>query len=487
MTASPATPTRKWRLGQPTRPYILGPVTAVQGIMAFGWVVLTYALTMLFGWDTAMWPAISAGVVCGLVMFGKVAGRPVDSWISPMVGWTWKLARRHRTRITGPGEKRRPPPAAAGWSTPIGVTFTSRTEPDASAENLGVFCNTSEKTWTVVCRVAGDGFHLYDRPAKERFLNQWGAATTALGAAHNSPIRGVQWIHRITRAGAAADEAWGYFSERATPGAATDDYRELLDTLEGAMVHEAYVVLAISAESAASAIKHFKQDPKGSDTSGAVFVLREQAKRLTDLLDGATVEPLTQPELNDLIATQLDPFAPAAADGSPWPAAHKETWSSFLSGGTVHITSALTFPDEVNHPDFLGNLLLSDQLKGPRTVSAVMAFMDPAKAARKIEHRQSFRDGSREIMARWGRRETARETRRDEALNQTEEDLSVNHGHSRFDMFVTVSAPTEEAARSKLRAAETAAQTARCEIQPLYGEQGLGFVIAALPTAKARN
>ena len=352
------------------------------------------------------------------------------------------------------------------------------------------FAIRAPRTWVAVCRVRARSFFLLDQGEKEARLAAWGSGLASF-AQHGSPVARLQWIERVALARNALNNQYGYFDAHRSEGPAVEPYERLLGTaLDGALVHETYVVLQITAGSAGRQIRDAAREGGWSDDVGAFVVLWRQVEQLGLALDGLDVEPLSGVGINRLVRTQYEPFADDIGDfgDGPWPLATDVGWGSYRTGGSWHVTSWMSnLPRQVTNPAFLGMMLLDAGLEQPRTVSVTMSFTSPERAARRVERQQVTRESSDDWLAQQGFRIGARRREQAEQMNRRELELAAGHADVRWSGYVTVTGPTEATARdAHLAAANAARKAGGIHLRVLHGEQHTAFAAAALPTGTGR-
>jgi hypothetical protein len=94
---------------------------------------------------------------------------------------------------------------------------------------------------------------------------------------------------------------------------------------------------------------------------------------------------------------------------------------------------------------------------------------------RKAEMAQTAEISEEMARERQGFMTTARIRQRQHAASRREEELANGHAEMRFSSFVGVSDRDLAALDRSKSDVEHAAQLARLELQPLYGEQDAGF------------
>jgi hypothetical protein len=155
------------------------------------------------------------------------------------------------------------------------------------------------------------------------------------------------------------------------------------------------------------------------------------------------------------------------------PYAEQTGWSHYRTDSALHTTYWVSsMPRSDVGPTFLAPLIMQSSVV--RTVSVTIEPIPFATAMRKAEM-ASTQDIAEEMTRRdQGFLTTARDRRQQEAVSRREEELSNGYAEMRFAPFVTVSARPRDLEQAKGEI-EHAAQLARLELQPMYGEQDAGF------------
>jgi hypothetical protein len=375
--------------------------------------------------------------------------------------------RRRRTR-GGDGPDLRTPPPLRGVKL---VDAAYRDQP------IGVLTERSGRLATAVlaCRVGS--FSLLDHEAQERRLARWGLVLSGAGG---SPIRRLQWIERT--APAQGDELARWVHKERDPsipprGAAMiESYLELISTsTKVAQEHEVLLAVQVDARRA----RERRRGP-------AVQTLLEQTERVAQGLEAAEVTvlgALTPAQLARALRTAFDPYARAelttlhAADpgggdpaSSSWPVGAREAWDYYESDGAMHATYWISAWPRVDvSPMFMDSLL--GHSSAVRTVSVTFEPLSIDRSTREIEAAVTRDRADRELRARFGQSETARQRQAAEATRLREAELAAGHGEVRLSGFITVSGRDPEDLRRACGEVMEHAARARLELRRLYGQQ----------------
>jgi hypothetical protein len=375
--------------------------------------------------------------------------------------------RRRRTR-GGDGPDLRTPPQLRGVKL---LDAAYRDQP------IGVLTERSGRLATAVlaCRVGS--FSLLDHEAQERRLARWGLVLSGAGG---SPIRRLQWIERT--APAQGDELARWVHNERDPSipprgtAMIESYLELISTsTKVAQEHE--VLLAVQVDG-----RRARERRRGP----AVQTLLEQTERVAQGLEAAEVTvlgALTPAQLARALRTAFDPYARAelttqhAADpdggdpaSSSWPVGAREAWDHYESDGAMHATYWISAWPRVDvSPMFMDSLL--GHSSAVRTVSVTFEPLSIDRSTREIEAAVTRDRADRELRARFGQSETARQRQTAEATRLREAELAAGHGEVRLSGFITVSGRDPEDLRRACGEVMEHAARARLELRRLYGQQ----------------
>jgi hypothetical protein len=379
-----------------------------------------------------------------------------------------RSSRRQRRARGEDGPDLRTPPQLRGVKV---IDAAYRDQP------IGVLAERSGRLATAVlaCRVGS--FSLLDHDAQERRLARWGLVLSGAGG---GPIRRLQWIERT--APAQGDQLARWVHEERDPSipprgtAMIESYLELISTsTKVAQEHE--VLLAVQVDG-----RRARERGRGP----AVQTLLEQTERVAQGLEAAEVTvlgALTPAQLARTLRTAFDPYARAeltalqAADpdvadpaSTSWPVGAREGWDHYESDGAMHATYWISaWPRVEVSPMFMDSLL--GHSTAVRTVSVTFEPLSIDRSTREIEAAVTRDRADRELRARFGQSETARQRQVAEATRLREAELAAGHGEVRLSGFITVSGRDSEELRRACGEVMEHAARARLELRRLYGQQ----------------
>jgi hypothetical protein len=233
---------------------------------------------------------------------------------------------------------------------------------------------------------------------------------------------------------------------------------------------------------------------------GAVArALVESAERVARGLEAAEVTvlgALGPSQLAQVLRTAYDPYARgelaafAAAggehdpgsEGDPWPLGAREAWDHYACDGACHATYWISgWPRVEVSPMFMDALL--GHSTAVRTVAVSFEPLAADRSTREVEAAVTRDRADRELRARFGQSETARQRQAAEATTRREAELAAGHGEVRLSGFVTVSGRDEEELRRACAEVHEHAARARLELRRMYGQQADAFSYT-LPLAR---
>jgi Putative type VII ESX secretion system translocon, EccE len=434
--------------------------------------------------------AFIAMLACGAAAgaaFAPLGGRTLQDWW-PVAMWFAgrRLRRRHRFRspVAGAGSVARrsgelqAPPAEA----PEALRDVRIVSVDHRQRAIGALSERSGRRLTAVlaCRVAA--FSLLDQEAQERRLARWGLVLSGSGG---TAIRRLQWIERTAPAQGDELARWVH-SERdpAVPLRGTamiESYLELISS-STRVTQEHEVLLAVQVDGR-------RVRERGRDAISQALV--EQTERVAQGLEAAEVTvlgALSPGQLARALRTAFDPFARAelatleAADSerdglnevNAWPLGAREGWDHYRCDGAVHATYWIGAWPRINvSPMFMDALL--GHSSAVRSVAVTFEPLAADRATREIEAAVTRDRADRELRARFGQSETARQRQAAEATMRREAELAAGHGEVRLSGFVTVSGRDHEDLHRACGEVLEHAARARLELHRLYGQQAEAF------------
>jgi hypothetical protein len=433
--------------------------------------------------------ALMAMVACALATaaaFAPLGGRTLQEW-APVAMWFAgrRLYRRHRFRSPLPAigtvacdTLMQPAPAVA----PEALKDVRIVSVDHRQRAIGALAERSGRRLTAVlaCRVAA--FSLLDQEAQERRLARWGLVLSGSGG---TAIRRLQWIERT--APAQGDELARWVHSARDPAvplrgtAMIESYLELISS-STRVTQEHEVLLAVQVDGR-------RVRERGRDAVARALV--EQTERVAQGLEAAEITvlgALSPGQLARALRTAFDPFARAelatldaadhARDGlseaSAWPLGAREAWDHYRSDGAIHATYWIGAWPRINvSPMFMDALL--GHSSAVRSVAVTFEPLPADRSTREIETAVTRDRADRELRARFGQSETARQRQAAEATIRREAELAAGHGEVRLSGFVTVSGrDPDDLNRACSEVLEHAAR-ARLELHRLYGQQAEAF------------
>ena len=448
--------------------------------------------------------AMIACALAAATAFAPAGGRTPQDWL-PLLGRF--AARRVRGRHRFQDHR---PMAGAILSPARGRTISLRrpaaqappqlrdvriVAPVAGDRAIGALSERGGRRLTAVvaCRVAA--FALLDHEAQERRLARWGLVLSGAGG---TTIRRLQWIERT--APAQGDELARWLHTERDPAvplrgsAMVESYLELIST-STRVTQEHEVLLAVQVDAR-------RVRDRGRD--GVARALVEATERVAQGLEAAEVTvlgALGPDQLARALRTAFDPYARGelaafatasdnrdhrddrdGGDAEAWPIGARETWDHYACDGALHATYWISgWPRVDVSPMFMDALL--GHSTAVRTVAVCFEPLAADRSTREIEAAVTRDRADRELRARFGQSETARQRQAAEATMRREAELAAGHGEVRLSGFVTVTGRDgEELRRACAEVLEHAAR-ARLELRRLYGQQAEGFTFT-LPLAR---
>ena len=431
--------------------------------------------------------ALVACALAGAAAFAPLGGRTLQEW-APVAIWFAgrRMRRRHRFRspiaaagtvARGGGELSAAPPVAPEALRDVRIVAVDHRE-----RAIGALSERSGRRLTAVlaCRVAA--FSLLDQEAQERRLAHWGLVLSGSG---QTAIRRLQWIERTAPAQGDELARWVH-SERdpAVPLRGTamiESYLELISS-STRVTQEHEVLLAVQVDG-----KRVRERGRGAIARALV----EQTERVAQGLEAADVTvlgALSPGQLARALRTAFDPFAGAelatleAADRdrdglsevNAWPLGAHEAWDHYRSDGAVHATYWIgAWPRIQVSPMFMDALL--GHSTAVRSVAVTFEPLALDRSTREIEAAVTRDRADRELRARFGQSETARQRQAAEATMRREAELAAGHGEVRLSGFVTVSGRDREDLHRACGEVLEHAARARLELHRLYGQQADAF------------
>ncbi|MGH2891152.1 MAG: SCO6880 family protein [Solirubrobacteraceae bacterium] len=482
---------------------LLGPVRAGQAGLMAGTGIAAIAAVDVSPSAIGVLVAVALLVVGAVAAFAPLGARSVQEWLPVAFAYGSRWARgRRRFASDAPGAgtvvesvdagtvgeglgvgalgRRRDPQAREPAPTPpleLGGVRIAATP--YRGREIGALSERGGRRLTAVlaCRVGA--FSLLDRQAQERRLARWGLVLAGAGA---TAIRRLQWLERT--APGQGDELARWLHDERDPEVPLrgtpmiESYLELISS-SARVSQEHEVLLAIQVDSR-------RVRDRGADAVARALV--EQTERVAQGLAAAEVSvlgALSPGQVAHALRTAFDPYARAelaalrsAGDGlaevNAWPLGAQETWDHYRSDGALHATFWIgAWPRIEVSPMFMDSLL--GRSGAVRTVGVTFEPLAPDRSTREVEAAVTRDRADRELRARFGQSETARQRQAAEATMRREAELAAGHAEVRLSGFVTVSGRDgEELRRACGEVAEHAAR-ARLELHRLYGQQAEAF------------
>jgi hypothetical protein len=468
---------------------LLGPVRAGQAaVIATGGVA---GIAALDASPSALGVLVAVALLSAALAATclPVGGRTAEEWLPLTLAFWWWRLRRGRfasgvatagTRADRPGRslRRRPPAPVA----PPQLRHVRLVAADYEGRALGAVSERSGRRLTSVlaCRVVA--FSLLDQEAQERRLARWGLVLSGAGG---TAIRRVQWIERTAPAQGDELVRWVHAERdpavplRGTP--MIDSYLELISsTARVAQEHEILLAIQVDAQ---------RVRDRGADSATRALV--EQTERVAQGLEAAEVTvlgALSPGQLARALRTAFDPYARSELasldacdpqrDGldevNAWPLGARESWEHYRADGAMHATYWVgAWPRVEVSPMFMDSLLGHSGVV--RTVSVTFEPLAGERSTREVEAAITRDHADRELRARFGQSETARQRQAAEATRRREAELAAGHSEVRLAGFVTVTGRDPDDLRRACAEVMEQAARARLELHRMYGQQADAF------------
>jgi hypothetical protein len=469
---------------------ILGPVRAGQaGLIGASGVG---AIVVLDVSPSATGALLALGLVALSLAasFVPLGGRTVQEWLPVTVAFARRRLTERRfasavatagtlARDVGRRGLRRDDPATVA---PRGLRDVRIVSADYQGRRLGALSERSGRRLTSVlaCRVVA--FSLLDHEAQERRLARWGLILSGAGG---TAVRRLQWIERTAPAQGDELARWVHAERdpavplRGTP--MIESYLELISS-SARVTQEHEILLAIQVDA---------QRVRDRGAAGAMRALLEQTERVAQGLEAAEVRvlgALSPGQLARTLRTAFDPYARAeltaleaadpARDGlsevNAWPLGARESWEHYQSDGALHATYWIgAWPRIDVSPMFMDSLL--GHSGAVRTVSVTFEPLAADRSTREVEAAITRDRADRELRARFGQSETARQRQAADATMRREAELAAGHTEVRLSGFVTVTGRDPDDLRRACTEVLEHAARARLELHRLYGQQADAF------------
>jgi len=422
--------------------------------------------------------------------FGPLGGRTAQVWAPVAISFMGRRALRRSRFVSGaplagfrgasrPGPRGLNGPAPAPPGTLNGVRIVEVAYRDRP---IGALSERTGRRLTAVlaCRVLA--FSLLDPEAQERRLARWGVV---LSTASGSAIRRLQWIERTAPAQGDELARWLHAERdpavplRGTP--MIESYLELIGTT-AKVTQEHEILLAVQ-------IDGHRVRERGA---GAIAVaLVQETERVARGLEAAEVNvlgALSAGQLGRTLRTAFDPYArtelagleaadpqrEGLAEPGAWPLGAREAWDHYQCDGALHATYWIGAWPRVEVSAMFMDALLGHS-NAVRSVAVTFEPLPADRSTREVEAAITRDRADRELRARFGQSETARQRQVRDATARREAELAAGHGEVRLSGFVTVSGRDGEDLRRACAEVLDHAARARLELHRLYGQQADAF------------
>jgi Putative type VII ESX secretion system translocon, EccE len=426
-------------------------------------------------------------VVSGLIWaplaataFVRVAGRPAVEWVGTASHYGGRKASGqtdYRARIT--------PPRPTGTLGLGGDAASLRfyLERDSGAAMIH---DPHRQTLTAVVSVSHPAFVLLDRDNQAQQVSRWGRVLASL--AQSGTLAACQVLEATVPDPGDGVADWYQARGMHNGGWADLQYRALLDGARlGSSTHRTTVSIALDMRAAARAIK-----AAGGGVVGAATVMGQDMASLADSLRqaGLTVGHwLAEPELASIVRHAYDPAViiephTTATLAHAGPLAISEHWDHLRhDSGWSAVMWVSEWPRIDVPPDFLHPVIFAPGVR--RTLSIIARPLPSETALRQLRKEKTEAVADQAQKARVGQIADLSDAQEYQDLIERERSVIAGHTDIEFTGFVTVTAPSLEGLEAARAVVMRAAGAAACEVRPLYGRQAQGFVLAALPLARA--
>ncbi|MGI8505240.1 MAG: SCO6880 family protein [Solirubrobacteraceae bacterium] len=471
---------------------ILGPLRPGQAAVLAGGALLAIVLLDRSPSPTGALGALFAFAVALGASFAPLAGRTAQEWVPVATSFVARraigrsrftsAAPANRSLTRGLGRGRAPSLSEPRPQAPSPLHGVRIMEAAYRQRTIGVLSEHAGRRLTAVlaCRVVA--FSLLDPEAQERRLARWGLVLSGAGA---SPIRRLQWIERTAPAQGDELARWVH-AERdpAVPPRGTpmiESYLELIGTT-ARVTQEHEILLAVQVDArrvrgrgdgtvANGLVEQTEHVAKGLEAAEVTVLGALSAGQLARALRTA-FDPYARSELAGLEAA--DPDRDGLAEGGAWPLGAREFWDHYHSDGALHATYWIAaWPRTEVSPMFMDALLGSSS--AVRSVAVTFEPLPTERSVREIEAAVTRDRADRELRARFGQSETARQRQARDATVRREAELAAGHGEVRLSGFVTVSGRDPDDLRRGCSEVLDHAARAHLELRRCYGQQADAF------------
>jgi Putative type VII ESX secretion system translocon, EccE len=482
-----------YRFGPLEQRGMLGPIGLGQALTTAAGVIAAIATLDAAPSASGAFAALLLFAVAVVSAFAPLGRRTPAGWAPILVAYAVRRLRGHaRLRSQAPiqGVRGRLPRTSAGAGAiapskpdaPAPLRGVRITEVDYRDRRIGALSELRGRRLTAVLACQVVAFSLLDPEAQERRLGRWGLV---LSGAAGGAARRLQWIERTAPAQGDQLVRWLHAERdpaiplRGTP--MIESYLELIGTTaKVTQEHEILVAVQVDAGRV-----------RDRGPAAVTRALVEQTERVAQGLEAAEVAvlgALSSGQLARALRTAFDPFARAelaeleAADPdreglsevNAWPLGAEDGWDRYRSDGALHATYWIAgWPRVDVSPMFMDALL--GRSSAVRTVAVTFEPLPAERSTREVEAAVTRDRADRELRARFGQSETARQRQAQEATLRREAELAAGHAEVRLAGFVTVSGRDgDELLRASSEVHEHAAR-ARLELHRMYGQQADAF------------
>ncbi len=469
---------------------VVGPFTA--GAAAVGLVGLVLAFGVIYAIKSPLGLLLGLVVVVG-ALWGAllpVGGRTIDEWAPVLARLALRGRGGYRSLAATAGLRTRASGLAAPpASLPPELADLQLVSFPYAGDEVGVIHDRRRHLLTGVVAAQAGQFGLRDGAEQDRKLAAYGSVL-ASEARDQTPVRRIQWVERTKPA--EGDELASYFQAERDRTVPIEDSRvqSYIELIEGAApsTREHEVLIAVQVDMR----KGWREMSRlGGGFAGAAQLLLQEMTELGARLSHAEVQvigALRPRQLARFIRDCFDPYGGSARsriglieperDGSDpalaGPAAAEASWSHYRSDSAFHRTYWIAEWPRTGAPaSFMAPLLMQTDVL--RTVSVVIEPRPPLVALREAEAARTAELSEESARRRRGFVTTARHRQQQEAVARREEELAAGHAEVRFAGFVAISAGDPEELDRRAAQVEFEAQRCRLVLQPMYGEQDVGF------------
>ena len=437
--------------------------------------------------------------IAAALAFVPIHRRPLISWVPVVAGSLGDGSHRSQAPSDGVisslnGDHARRPP-----SLPPCLSQCELIAEQVGDRDVGIVRDAALGTFTAVVAIRVRAFGLLPTSEHEARLARWGELLDGL-ARSRSPIRRLQTLQRSLLAD--GDSLWRHFFEArdtsiADHSDAADSYRALLDDARQ-ITQDREILLAVQIDErrawsrAARDAQLQRLDRAGQARAILLRELRSFVSRFKPI-DAEVAGVLTSDQLATAIRNAYDPFRRTRMSREPGdvvpglldfgPTAAERRWRTYTADGACHRTYWVAqWPRLPVGPLFMTPLLLGAH--AVHSISVVLEPVSPERARRGAEAAITSDEADEEVRTKRGFRTSAVQRRKQDAAIRREEELAAGHEEVRFAGYVTVSGRNEAELEDACSEVEHAAEQARLDLLPLWGEQDAGFVHGALPLGR---